>query len=84
MYITALEAIGVDNLTPQAKKKLGSLAQSGFDKAKFIQSLYAPKLSEKDLFGRLKFFEMLYDLEKNKPEPKITIEELNEAIEAAV
>jgi len=26
MYITALEAIGVDNLTPQAKKKLGSLA----------------------------------------------------------
>jgi hypothetical protein len=32
----------------------------------------------------LKFFEMLYDLEKNKPEPKITIEELNEAIEAAV
>ena len=69
MYITALETVGVDNLKPEAKKKLGSLAQSGFDKAKFIQSLYLPKLTDKDLIGRLKFFEMLYDIEKIKPEP---------------
>jgi hypothetical protein len=27
---------------------------------------------------------MLYEIEKNKPEPKISIEELNEAVEAAI
>lgn len=83
IYITALESVGVENLTPEAKSRLVALGQSGFDKAKFIQSLYSTKLSDKDLFGRLTFFEMLYEIEKTKPEPKISIEELNEAVEAA-
>jgi hypothetical protein len=27
---------------------------------------------------------MIYEIEKSKPEPKISIEELNEAVEAAI
>ena len=35
-YIRALEMVGVENLSADAKQKLNQITESGFDKAKFI------------------------------------------------
>jgi hypothetical protein len=70
-YIKALELVGVENISKEAKKKLEEYVETQFDKTKFIQSLFTGKQTNQNLFQRLKFFELLLEMEKSKSEPKI-------------
>jgi hypothetical protein len=70
-YIKALELVGVENISKEAKKKLEEYVETQFDKTKFIQSLFTGKQTHQNLFQRLKFFELLLEMEKSKSEPKI-------------
>ena len=83
-YIKALDLVGVENISNEAKKKLEEYVDTQFDKTKFIQSLFSSKQTSQNLFQRLKFFELLLEMEKNKPEPKITQKDFESALEAGL
>jgi hypothetical protein len=83
-YIKALDLVGIENISKETKLKLEEYVDTQFDKSKFIQSLFSNKLSNQSLTQRLKFFEILLEMDKGKAEPKITQQDFEAALESSL
>lgn len=83
-YIKSLDLVGVENISKEAKKKLEEYVETQFDKTNFIQSLFTGKQTSQNIFQRLKFFELLLEMEKGKSEPKITQKDFESAFESGL
>lgn len=83
-YIKALDLVGIENISKETKKKLEEYVETQFDKTKFIQSLFSGKQTSQTLLQRLKFFELLLEMERSKPEPKITQKDFESALESGL
>ena len=83
-YIKALDLVGIENISKETKKQLEEYVETQFDKTKFIQSLFSGKQTSQTLLQRLKFFELLLEMERSKSDPKITQKDFESALESGL